>query len=295
MNKPQRIALFGQHSNKDTLSVLEVLVPMMQAAGVQLQVEKKLAQATKNLLDQHSTFANHDQLDKQTDVFFSVGGDGSMLRSLTYVRDAGIPILGINTGRLGFLASLKKEDIQKGISDILNGDFDLEERSLLEVQLNPPNKKVKLLPYALNEVVVSRKNTTSMIQIETMLDQNYLNTYWADGLMLATPTGSTGYSLSCGGPVMAPNSRTWVLTPIAPHNLNARPLVLADDTQVTLKVSCREEQHLISLDSRIVTVNEGTVISIQKAAFTLKLVQLRNNRFFETLRRKMLWGEDTRN
>lgn len=218
-----------------------------------------------------------------------------MLRAMTFIRDLNIPIVGFNTGRLGFLATLQKEDVKSSLSQILNGNYRIEERALVTVDTDPIHQEIEALPLALNEVSVGRKNTTSMINISTHLNGEYLNNYWADGLIIATPTGSTGYSLSSGGPVMDPSSETLVITPIAPHNLNARPLVIPNNTSIKLQVVGREESHLLSLDSRIITVAMDTQIIIKKAPFTLKMAQLNDERFFKTLRKKLLWGEDTRN
>jgi NAD+ kinase len=224
----------------------------------------------------------------------TIGGDGTLLRSITYVRDLGIPIIGINSGRLGFLATLNQEMLNSELDIILNGGYEIRERTLLEVSFE---KKSKLsdFNFALNEVSVGRENTTSMIEIKTTLDGEYLNTYWADGLIISTPTGSTGYSLSCGGPIMTPSSQTFSITPIAPHNLNARPLIISDETNIELSVKGREESHLLSLDSRIISLTNNTKIKIKKANYKIKLASFSNNSFYKTLRNKLLWGEDKRN
>jgi NAD+ kinase len=224
----------------------------------------------------------------------TIGGDGTLLRSITFVRDLGIPIIGINTGRLGFLATLNQELLNVELKKILKGEFKIEERSLLEVRVNN-NDDFSDFNFALNEVSVGRKNTTSMIEIKTTLNGEYLNTYWADGLIVSTPTGSTGYSLSCGGPIMTPSSQTFSITPIAPHNLNARPLVISDEIKIELSVEGREETHLLSLDSRINSLKNNVKIKIKKANYKIKLASFQNNSFYKTLRSKLLWGEDRRN
>lgn len=246
---------------------------------------------TKNF----SALSTFTKLDKSFDLFFSIGGDGTILKAVTFVADLGIPIVGINTGRLGFLATIQKEDMAKSLHQILAGDYSISERSLLTVTTSPENVEINALNFALNEVALNRKNTTSMIKVETYVDGNYLTSYWSDGLIVATPTGSTGYSLSCGGPVIDPHTNSFVLTPIAPHNLSARPLVIPDSTTVTLKVSGRENAFLVSMDSRIATLEDDTVITIKKADFTIKLLQLHDDSFIKTLRKKLLWGEDKRN
>ncbi|WP_340077807.1 NAD kinase [Leptobacterium sp. I13] len=243
----------------------------------------------------YKTFESYEDLDDSFDLFFSVGGDGTILRTILYVRDLNIPILGINTGRLGFLATVQKEDIRRAVKDMVEGNYEVVERTLLEVQTDTVINGIGELNFALNEIAVSRRNTTSMITVETYLDDAYLTSYWADGLIIATPTGSTGYSLSCGGPVIAPDTSGLVITPIAPHNLNARPLVIPDNVTIKLSVSGREKTHLISLDSRIATTNNQTTLIIKKAPFTIKMIELASESFLKTLRKKMLWGEDKRN
>jgi len=203
--------------------------------------------------------------------------------------------IGINTGRLGFLATIQVNAIEKAIQDIIDGKYRISERSILSVETESENKDIEAMNFALNEITVSRKNTTAMITIDTYLDDEFLNSYWSDGLIVSTPTGSTGYSLSCGGPVITPGATSFVLTPIAPHNLSARPLVIPDSTEIHLRVHGREKQHLISLDSRIATLDNGTLIKIKKADFKIKMIDLLNESFLDTLRKKLLWGEDKRN
>ena len=224
----------------------------------------------------------------------TIGGDGTLLRSITYVRDLEIPIMGINSGRLGFLATISQKKLNSELIKVLEGNYKLEERSLLQVEVENYSN-FSDFNYALNEVSVGRENTTSMIEIKTNLDGEYLNTYWADGLIISTPTGSTGYSLSCGGPIMTPTSKTFSITPIAPHNLNARPLIISDETKIELSVEGREESHLLSLDSRIISLKNNTKINIKKADFKIKLASFSENSFYKTLRSKLLWGEDRRN
>jgi NAD+ kinase len=242
----------------------------------------------------HKVFSSYNDLDKSIDMMITIGGDGTLLRSITYIRDLGIPIIGINTGRLGFLATLNQELLNIELKKILKGEFDVKERSLLEVSVDN-NDNFSDFNFALNEVSVGRKNTTSMIEIKTMLDGEYLNTYWADGLIVSTPTGSTGYSLSCGGPIMTPSSQTFSITPIAPHNLNARPLVISDEIKIELSVEGREKSHLLSLDSQIISLKNNVKIKIKKANYKIKLASINNNSFYKTLRNKLLWGEDRRN
>ena len=243
----------------------------------------------------YSQFSTFEELDNSYDLFFSIGGDGTILKTITYVRDLNIPIAGINTGRLGFLATIQKEELQESIALILDKKYHISTRSILMVETTNPDTALQELNFAMNEIAVSRRNTTSMITVHTTINDAYLTSYWADGLIVATPTGSTGYSLSCGGPLIMPNTSSFVLTPIAPHNLNARPLVISDDQKVTLQVSSREEDYLLSLDARIHTQPDNSTITIRKAPFKINMVVLPENSFQKTLRKKMLWGEDKRN
>lgn len=200
-------------------------------------------------------------------IFFSIGGDGTILKTIYYVRHHNIPIVGINTGRLGFLATIQKEEIKESISHILSGDYSISKRSVLQINSEQEPATINDFNFALNEIAVSRRNTTSMITVETWLNDNYLNAYWADGLIVSTPTGSTGYSLSCGGPVIMPDTQNFVLTPIAPHNLNARPLIIKDDTKIKLKVSTREDTFLVSMDSRIATLQKTASLQYKRRRF----------------------------
>ena len=211
------------------------------------------------------------------------------------MQKLGIPIVGINTGRLGFLATIQTDEIDEALSEIFNGNYKISERSLLSVSTQPSHKDIEDINFALNEIALSRKNTTSMITVKTHLNDEYLTSYWADGLILSTPTGSTGYSLSCGGPVIAPDANNFALTPIAPHNLNARPLIIPDHTTVRFNVDGREDQFLLSLDSRIVTLPNSTEVTVKKADFVIRMVERLNESFLDTLRKKLLWGEDRRN
>lgn len=293
-----KICLYGQYYSEDSGDRIVTLLEELENHKVDLYVEKDylfLIKSMFNLKREYKTFTSFYDLDESFDIFISVGGDGTMLRSIIYVRHLNIPILGINTGRLGFLATVQKDEIKEAVKEIIDKEYDVVERSLLKVETSGENETMGELNFALNEIAVSRKNTTSMITVATWLDDEYLTSYWADGLIVSTPTGSTGYSLSCGGPVITPRSSAFVLTPIAPHNLNARPLIIRDDTEIKLTVSGRENNFLISLDSRIATLNNETIIKIKKAPFNIQLIELKNESFLKTLRKKLLWGEDRRN
>ena len=277
----------GNQVIKFLKKIFSEILKIANDRNIFLIIEKKYNSIiSKNLQHNHELFTSHYDLDNSIDLMITIGGDGTLLRSITYVRDLGIPIIGINSGRLGFLATLNQEMLNSELDIILNGGYEIRERTLLEVSFE---KKSKLsdFNFALNEVSVGRENTTSMIEIKTNLDGEYLNTYWADGLIISTPTGSTGYSLSCGGPIMTPTSQTFSITPIAPHNLNARPIIISDETNIELSVKGREESHLLSLDSRIISLTNDTKIKIKKASYKIKLASFSNNSFYKTLRNKL--------
>ncbi|MFC5047244.1 NAD kinase [Aquimarina hainanensis] len=293
-----KIGIYGQFYHENSGIYIQQLLETLDRNKVEVVIEKKFLELI-NLHDDidksYSHFSTFEELDESYDLFFSIGGDGTILKTVTYVRDLGIPIAGINTGRLGFLATIQKEEIKDSIELILNKKFYISPRSLLTIETSPKNDEFGVLNFAMNEVTVSRRNTTSMITVHTSLNDEYLNSYWADGLIVSTPTGSTGYSLSCGGPVITPDTESIVLTPISPHNLNVRPLVIPDNQEVKLKASGREDTYLVSLDSRIHTLKNDTTVIIKKAPFKINMVVLEGNNFLKTLRKKMLWGEDKRN
>lgn len=292
-----KIAIYGQFYHKNSLTYIDSLLEVLKQKSVSFFIESEFYRSIK---ENHSdndniNYNSFKVLDNTFDLLISIGGDGTILRAITYVKDLNIPIVGINSGRLGFLATIQKDLIEKAITEILKGNYKISERNLLCIETFPENNSLTELNFALNEIAVSRKNTTSMITVETHLNEEYLTSYWADGLIISTPTGSTGYSLSCGGPVIMPEANSFVLTPIAPHNLNARPLVVSDNTEIKLKVSGREENYLVSLDSRIATLENNTIIKIKKADFSIKMIELQDESFLVTLRKKLLWGEDKRN
>ena len=295
---PLKVGIYGQFYHENSSVYIQMLFDVLRRKEVAVFIEEnfyKLISENDELDIKASRFPTFKVLDHSFDLFFSIGGDGTILKSITYIKDLNIPIAGINTGRLGFLASIQKEELTNSVERILEGDYKISERSLLSLDISPGGHENQLLNFALNEITVIRKNTTSMIKVETYLNHEYLTSYWSDGLIVSTPTGSTGYSLSCGGPVLEPSSSSLILTPIAPHNLNARPIVIPDTTEITLKVSGREENYLVSLDSRIASFDNDTVITVKKSPFTLKMIQLQEDSFIKTLRKKLLWGEDKRN
>jgi NAD+ kinase len=286
-----KIAIYGQFYKTDPKHVSK-LISILEKKNISIFIEKNYLEKLYDLPNSIKTFSN---LDNSFDLLISIGGDGTILKAITYVKDLNIPIVGLNTGRLGFLAKIQFDKLEEFIDTIVSGDYSVSERSLIEVYTSTENKDLKSLNFALNEISVGRKNTTSMIFIETKLDGKYLNSYWADGLIIATPTGSTGYSLSCGGPIIMPEAENLVITPIAPHNLNARPLVIADNTEISLKIDGRENEFLISLDSRITTLNKNTTVKIKKSSFTIKMIEFESESFLYTLREKLMWGKDRRN
>lgn len=293
-----KIAIFGQYYQNDTRPIIRDIFVFFNANDVELVIEENflnILYKEEILKREYKTFNSHECIDSSFDIMVSIGGDGTILRAATYVRNSGVPIIGINAGRLGFLAKVQKENIEPFLQLVLEKNYSISKRTLLNLECFPKNEQIEELNFAMNEITVSRKDTTSMITINTALNDEHLNSYWADGLIISTPTGSTGYSLSCGGPVLTPEVKVLVITPIAPHNLNARPLVISDDTKITLHVSGREDQYLVSLDSRIATLDNNSVLTITKTPFQINMVEIPDETFLKTLRNKLLWGEDKRN
>lgn len=227
------------------------------------------------------------------DFVVTVGGDGTILRAATLIKDSGVPVLGINLGRLGYLADIEKSVLSEAVHALDKGLYRIEERSLLYLESSHP--LFGDAPFALNDFTILKRDTSSMITIHAYVNGAYLNSYWADGLIVATPTGSTGYSLSCGGPIVFPNSSNFVITPVAPHNLNVRPVVISDSSVISFEVEGRAENFLCTLDSRFETITSEFQIAVRKADFTLQLVQMQDHTFLKTLRKKLSWGVDQRN
>ena len=294
----KKVAVYGQSYSISAEKEIQILLKVLEKNNIVCFIEEKFYNLLVEgaiLEKKYPTFSHFKDLNDSFDLMFTLGGDGTILRAVTYIRDLGIPVLGINTGRLGFLATINKKRIKESVDLILNGNYTVQERTLLSIETTPATEEFSELNFALNEVTIARKNTTSMIGVKTNLNNEYLTNYWADGLIIATPTGSTGYSLSCSGPVISPDSESLVITPIAPHNLTARSMVISDKTTIQLEVDSREKEFLISLDSRITSVAKNTKVLIEKAPFTIKSITPDNQSFLETLRSKLLWGEDTRN
>jgi NAD+ kinase len=293
-----KIAIYGQYYLNSTEPIIKDIFVFFKKNNIELIIESAFLEMLyeKNIIHEtYQTFSSHTELDTSFDMLISIGGDGTILRAATLVRNSGVPILGINAGRLGFLATVQKENIDSFLQFVIDKKYSISKRTLLELDCSPENKAIEEINFAMNEITVSRKDTTSMITIETYLNDEFLNSYWADGLIISTPTGSTGYSMSCGGPILTPDVKSLVITPIAPHNLNARPLVIPDNTEIRLKVSGREENYLVSLDSRITSVQNETILIIKKNPFQINMVEIPEETFLKTLRTKLFWGEDRRN
>ncbi len=291
-----KVAVFGKIISADTKPFIQNLHQHLLDIGAEIVVNKRL----NKFIEEHCEFnlafqdfnSHQELIAHEPDFVITAGGDGTILDAVTFVRDSGIPILGINTGRLGFLSNVSKEKIGQAVTALQTGEYTLDDRYLLHV--DAPGLDLDL-NFALNEVTVSRKDTTAMVTIHTWINDNYLNSYWADGLILATPTGSTGYSLSCGGPIIMPGSESFVITPIAPHNLNVRPFVIPNNMEIKLKVEGRERQFLISLDSRIYALEIGSEVIVKLAKFKIRLVKTEIQDFADTMRNKLMWGLDKRN
>ena len=289
------IAIFGSPYPEHFSKYIQHLIKKLEAEHINLIIEEEFSVFLENNIRFNksiSTFNSYETLKNKADFLLSIGGDGTLLKAVTYVRESEIPIMGINTGRLGFISSISADQIDDAITDILKGNYKINERTLLE--LNTNNQLFKEKNFALNEVAVSKKDTSSMIRIDAYVDDEFLNTYWADGLVVSTPTGSTGYSLSCGGPIIMPGTNNIIITPNAPHNLNVRPIVIDDNSVVKLKVEDRDQLALVSLDSRSRAFDSETELIIKKASFKVKLVQPQNNSFTTTIRHKLMWGLDKR-
>ena len=241
----------------------------------------------------YTTFNSAADLDDDIDCMISLGGDGTLLDTVTLVQDKGIPVLGINYGRLGFLANIGKEEIRSAIRALVQGTYVTEKRTLIHLDADIPI--FNGMPYALNEFTLQKKDSSSMIKIHTYLNGEFLNTYWADGLIVATPTGSTGYSLSCNGPIVFPESGSLVITPVAPHNLNIRPIVIPDNNIISFEVEGRTDSFICTLDSRRVVVPKEAQLAVKKETFGINLIRLNENNFLQTLRNKLSWGLDKRN
>lgn len=292
-----KIAIYIRQYTAENESILQQLFSLFTPDD-QVYIEQEILselQQRSDTFNSAKSFASFEDLNPSYDVMLTIGGDGTLLKGITYVRSLQIPILGINAGRLGFLATAHKDDLPNVLEQLRKGDYQVVERSVIEAVFADTGEPVDTVNFALNEITVTRKNTASMITVDTELNGDYLCSYWADGLIIATPTGSTGYSLSCAGPVILPTAKNFVLTPIAPHNLSARPVIIPEDAKVKLSISGREKKFLMSLDSNIKSIPNKQSIIVRKAPFVVKMIRLEGDSFIKTLRTKLLWGEDKRN
>jgi NAD+ kinase len=291
-----KIAVYGRPVNLQQVQLADTLIQLLQHSGAELIIHDLYLQFLRQHLPgfkDYATFSCHEDIRAGVDFLFSIGGDGTLLDTVCLVKDAGIPLVGINAGRLGFLSSVSKDNLEFAMESITKGHFSLDERSLIRIDSNKPLFEGENV--ALNDFTLHKKETSSMITIHTYLNGDYLNSYWADGLLISTPTGSTGYSLSCGGPIIVPQSESFVITPIAPHNLNVRPIVVADKNVISLEVEGRSQHFMATLDSRSVTIDSSYQLAIRKENYSIRLVRLSNENFLNTLRKKLNWGLDTRN
>jgi len=291
-----KVAIYSRIIEYDQQSGVQRLFDELIRQNVQPVVHQPFLEKIRSsfvLPSNISSFLESDDLDESIEFLISLGGDGTLLDTVSLVRDKNIPILGINFGRLGFLASIGKEELTTAVTSLVNRTFVVDQRSLIHLDANKP--LFGDVPYGLNEFAIHKTDTSPMIKIHTYLNGEFLNTYWADGLIVATPTGSTGYSLSCGGPVVFPESASFVITPVAPHNLNVRPIIVPDNNIISFEVEGRAENFICVLDSRKEIVDKQVQLAVRSEAFTLSLIRLNENNFLQTLRGKLSWGLDTRN
>ncbi len=290
-----RIGIHGRDfQTKSTQFIEKVLMQLKQRKAEVWLSSKFVKQIKSSLLDElkYKIFEQGDSL-RSLDFFFSLGGDGTMLESVTYIGKAEVPILGINTGRLGFLAITSREEIDRALEALFTGDYKVESRTMLK--LVSSTKLFEPLNFALNDFTIMKKDTSSMITVHVFVDGELLNSYWSDGIIVSTPTGSTGYSLSCGGPLVYPKSESFIITAVSPHNLGTRPIVISDKSEITFEIEGRSKKYLVSLDSRFETIDDSVKLKIRKERFNAKLVQLAGHHYFNTLRQKLNWGLDIRN
>ena len=292
-----RVIIYSKVAKEKDLPHIQHLFDALFAAGIQIHVYGLyLDQIQDTIRFDGPVELFNGYVDfslKKFDFLMALGGDGTILSAITHVRDANVPIVGINLGRLGFLASIEKKRISEAVTYLLKGRYVIEERSLLYLESNLP--VFGDIRFALNDCTLLKRDTSSMITIHTYINGDYLNSYWADGIIVATPTGSTGYSLSCGGPIIFPNSGNFVITPVAPHNLNVRPVVISDDSVISFEIEGRTENFLCTLDSRFEPITAAHHLAVRKNDFKVRIVQLQDYGFMETIRNKLAWGVDRRN
>ncbi len=292
-----KIALYGLSVNPDFIDELLRLFDLFNEKSVECLVYRPFLEYLQHDCGMHPTIAGQFETgnDLPDDVSFllSLGGDGTLLKSFMAAKNGSIPLVGINSGRLGFLSDISRDEIEKALDSILEGNIIIDERTVLELEIVNNNESQFL--YGLNEITVTKLDSSAMINIHTYVNGEFLNTYWADGLIIATPTGSTAYSLSVGGPILTPDSENFVISPIAPHNLTVRPIVVPDHHSITLQVEGRGLQFLTSVDSKSEAIYFSVLLKIKKAPFKVKTIRLKDHSFFSTLRNKLMWGVDKRN
>jgi len=292
-----KIALYGLSVNPDFIDELARLLELLNYKKIGIYVYRpflEYMQQDCGLFPQVAgVFENTEDLPDDVSYIFSLGGDGTLLKSFMVAQKSSIPLVGINSGRLGFLSDISRDEIEKGLDDIIAGNIIIDERTVLELEI--VHSDYSDFHYALNEITVTKLDSSSMISIHTCINDEYLNTYWADGLIVATPTGSTAYSLSVGGPILTPDSQNFVISPIAPHHLTVRPIVVPDHHAITLLVEGRGLHFLTSVDSLSRPIHFSVLLKIRKAPFNVKTIRLKDHNFFSTLRNKLMWGVDKRN
>lgn len=290
------VALYNRTFDEQDVPVLLRVLKLLEHHKLQMVFYKEFFERLQPHIPFTTTprlFTGKRDLPSQTDMLFSLGGDGTMLDAVCFVGNSNIPLIGVNLGRLGFLAAIPEEEVEAAILSLVRGSYTLEKRTLLHLDSSLPLFNGS--PFALNEFTIQRQNTSSMIKIHTYLNGEFLNTYWADGLIVATPTGSTGYSLSCGGPVVFPQTSSFVITPVAPHNLNTRPIVVPDDNVISFEIEGRAEQFLCTLDARTESIKSNIQLAVKKENFMVSLVRPDEHNFLKTIRQKLYWGIDRRN
>jgi NAD+ kinase len=290
------VALYSRQINVRHVAFVQRLIQLLEEKGIKQLIHTPYYNQLKEYIDIPApvqTFSSHTSIKDNVDFMFSLGGDGTLLDAVAFVRNYNIPIMGINMGRLGFLANIGKEDIEAAISSLENGSFVLDKRSMIELESNKP--LFGEVNFALNEFALHKKDTSAMITIHTYINGEFLNSYWVDGLIVSTATGSTGYNLSCGGPIIMPQSANFVITPIAPHNLSVRPIVVSDDSVISFEIQGRGDNYLCTLDSRYETIDTSYSIAVKKCGFNVSLVKLPDHNFLSTIAKKLHWGTDARN
>lgn len=291
-----RVAIYSKKITKATIPIFARFAATVERFGWTLILEKELKEQLvkkSGICAGAEVFSSHEDFRKGIDLVFSIGGDGTFLKTVSYIRDSGVPILGVNTGRLGFLANISDELFEDALELVHQKRYDFQKRSLLRVETERSIYGADNV--AMNEVTLLKKDTSSMITVNTFLEDKYLNSYWADGLIVATPTGSTAYNLSCGGPIVTPGCQVHIITPIAPHNLNVRPVVVPDNMPIRLSIEGRERNYLISLDGNAKSIKQNEEVLIRKAEYMINVIKLEDTNFLDTIRNKMSWGKDQRN